>query len=43
MIDPSGHILGMNGNFERFNLDSFNNLEVNEAPFIANLLKVVGK
>lgn len=43
MIDPSGHILGMNGNFERFNLDGFNNLETNEAPFIANLLKVVGK
>lgn len=38
MTDPSGHILGINSNIERFNLDGFNNLNVNESPFIANLL-----
>lgn len=43
MVDPSGHILGVNGNFERFNIDGFNNIVTNEAPFIANLLKIVGK
>ncbi|UUX35020.1 phosphoribosylformylglycinamidine synthase [Fundicoccus culcitae] len=43
MVDPSGHILGVNANFERFNRDGFNNLDVHEAPFIGNLLKVVGK
>lgn len=41
MTDPTGHILGINANFERFNRDGFNNLKVNEAPFIVNLLKLV--
>lgn len=43
MTDPSGHILGVNANFERFNRDGMNNLVINEAPFIANLLKLVNK
>ncbi|MGO4929020.1 phosphoribosylformylglycinamidine synthase [Fundicoccus sp. Sow4_D5] len=43
MTDPSGRILGVNANFERFNRDGLNNLEINEAPFIANLLKAINK
>lgn len=43
MTDPSGRILGVNANFERFNRDGLNNLTVNEAPFIANLLAKVNK
>lgn len=41
MTDPSGRILGVNANFERFNRDGMKNLDINEAPFIANLLKLV--
>lgn len=41
MTDPSGRILGVNANFERFNRDGMKNLVINEAPFIANLLKLV--
>lgn len=43
MTDPSGHILGVHANFERFNTDGFKNIQSNEAPYIANLLKKVGK
>lgn len=43
MVDPSGHILGVNGNFERLNIDGFNNIRTNEAPFVANLLQLIGK
>ena len=43
MTDPSGHILAINSNTERFNEDGINNIETVEAPFIANLVKVAGK
>lgn len=43
MTDPSGHILGVNANFERFNREGMNNLVINEAPFIANLLQLINK
>lgn len=43
MTDPSGRILGVNANFERFNRDGVTNLVINEAPFIANLLNLVNK
>ncbi|NLK66891.1 MAG: phosphoribosylformylglycinamidine synthase [Campylobacteraceae bacterium] len=43
MCDKSRHILGVNANFERFNKDGMKNIEVVEAPFIANLLKLSGK
>lgn len=40
MIDPTGHILGVNGNFERMNIAGFANIDTVEAPFIANILKI---
>ncbi|MGO3212539.1 MAG: hypothetical protein ACTIK0_05100 [Ruoffia tabacinasalis] len=39
MVDPTGHIIGVNGNFERMNIDGFANVDTVEAPFIANILK----
>ncbi|MGX7348581.1 phosphoribosylformylglycinamidine synthase subunit PurQ [Aerococcus vaginalis] len=43
ITDPSGHILGINSNTERFYADGLINTSVHEAPFIANLVKVAGE
>lgn len=43
MCDKSRHILGVNANFERFNKDGMKNIEVVEAPFVVNLLKLSSK
>ncbi|MDO4670912.1 MAG: phosphoribosylformylglycinamidine synthase subunit PurQ [Aerococcus sp.] len=40
MVDPSGHLLGINSNTERFFAGGVKNVSVHESPLIANLVKV---
>lgn len=42
LTDPSGHILGINSNTERFYENGLINTPFHEAPFIANLVKLAG-
>lgn len=41
LMDPSGHILGINSNTERFFKEGLINVPTHEAPLIANLVKQV--
>lgn len=40
MTDPSGYILGVNANFERFGQGLLKNIETHEAPFVGNIVRL---